>query len=443
MLTQYLLWTGLWALIAWLEGRAPAGIWPALAGAALGQVFLVRIDMYPLLLLPIGVAFWLWRRRGSLRQGLWFFGPFSLLAGHSLAHGAIFSGPYFYGLFGYGLRLLRQFWLPAAILLGLTAVICLLGVWRPALRRRLFSAIAARRQLWVTIAALLLLGAAFYGYFLRPQWSQVRTSAYWYGGGAIPNLDHENLLRLGWYLGPGGIALGVAGACWLLVKELDRRTAFLLAVGLFFSFLYLWRIQANPHQIYAMRRYVPVVLPFFIVAAAYLIHWLRCNLKGKIRWFVSAGLTVIWLSGIIWGARGFVSQVDYRGVIGQFDRFAAMLPSRAIVIFGDSAAVGAGDILGTPLHFIYGHDVLTLRAPDTLNREAFTEMMRSWQRAGRRVFWAAVPERSAWPLAGAMLGPATEQHIEMLILEHTYDRKPTRIIAEKWQLAISEINVDR
>lgn len=443
MLTQYLLWTGLWALIAWLDGRKPAGLWAALAGGALGQVFLVRIDMYALLLLPVGVGFWLWRTRGWRRESLWFFGLFGLFAAHSLAHGAFLSSPYFYGLFGYSLRLLRQFWLPGVALLGLAVVIFLMVAWRPALRQRLFAAIVARRQLWATIAAILLLAAACYGYFLRPHWGQVKTFAYWYGGGAIPNLDHENLLRLGWYLGPGGIALSVAGACWLLVKETDRRTAFLLGIGLFFSFLYLWRIQANPHQIYTMRRYVPVVLPFFIVAAAYLIHWLHCHLKGKMRWLIGGGLTVIWLSGIVWGARGFVSQVDYRGMIGQLDRFAAALPAHSILIFGDNAAVGAGDILGTPLHFIYGHDTLTLRDTDTLKREAFAEALRGWHRAGRRVFWAAVPERSEWPLAEALLGPATEQYIEMQILEHTYERKPTRIVTEGWQLAVSEIIMDR
>lgn len=443
MLTQYLLWTGLWALLAWLDGRKPPGLWATLAGAALGQVFLVRIDMYPLLLLPVGVGFWLWRTHGRRRESLGFFGLFGLFTVHSLVHGAIFSGPYFYSLLGHSLRLLRQFWLPGAGLLGLAVVIFLLAVWRSAWRGRLFGAIAARRRLWALIAAALLLAAALYGYFGRPYWNQPKMFAYWYGGGAIPNLDHENLLRLGWYLGPGGIALGVAGACWLLIKELNRRTAPLLAIGLFFSFLYLWRIQANPHQIYTMRRYAPVALPFFIIAAVYLIRWLHLHLKGHLRGLLSGGLTVIWLSGIVWGARGFVSQVDYRGVIGQFDRFAATLPPRAIVIFGDSAAVGAGDILGTPLRFVYGHDVLTLRSSETLNQEAFTETIRGWQRAGRRVYWAAVPERSAWPLAETMLGPAIEHRFEMMILEHAYDHKPTLVIAEKWQFAISEINADR
>jgi len=443
MLTQYLLWTGAWSLIAWLDKREPRGLWAALAGAALGQVFLTRIDAYALLLAPVLIGLWLSITRDWRRQDGWFFGLFIVLAGHSLLHGALFSGPYFYGLFGYSFRLIARF---AGPLLGLSALI--LAAWmlarlRPQTFRRLSAWVGDRRQLWAVVAAFLVVAAAAYGYFVRPYLGAVQVSAYWYGGGTIPNLDHENLLRLGWYLGPAGIALSAAGMGWMLIKEANRRTAFLLGTGLFFSFFYLWRIQANPHQIYTMRRYVPVVLPFFVMTAAYFIHWCYAHLKGQKRWPVAIGLTAIWLSGIVWGARGFVSQVDYRGLIGQLDRFTATLPAHSILIFGDNAPVGIGDGLGTPLRFIYGHDALTLRNSDTLNRAAFAETIRGWQRAGRRVYWAAVPDRSAWPLSEAMLGPATMHSFETMILEHAYVLNPDLVATEKWQFAISEINVNR
>ena len=210
----------------------------------------------------------------------------------------------------------------------------------------------------------------------------------------IPNLDRENLVRLGWYLGPAGIALGVAGMCWMLIKDLNRRTAFLLCAGLFFSLFYLWRIQANPHQIYAMRRYVPVVLPFFIIAAAYLINWLFFNLHGKARWFVSIGLTLVWFSGILFSARGFVSQVDYQGIISQLDRFNANLPANSVLSLRRCCPIGIGDMLGTPLRFLYGHDVFSLRDQDSLNTVRFAETIRDWQRAGRHVYWIGVTRRS-------------------------------------------------
>ena len=144
---------------------------------------------------------------------------------------------------------------------------------------------ASKRLPWGWIAALLVIVLALYAYLVRPHLGQVLSYAYWYGGGQLPDVDRENLVRLGWYLSPLGVALGVLGTAWMLVKEANRRTAFLLGAGLFFSLLYLWRIQANPHQIYAMRRYVPVVLPFFVVAATYLIYRLSTLRRNWARWF--------------------------------------------------------------------------------------------------------------------------------------------------------------
>jgi hypothetical protein len=443
MLTQYLLWTGAWALIAWIDKQEPRGLWAALAGAALGQVFLTRIDAYALLLAPVLVGLWLRRTHDWRRPDTWFFGLFTLLAAHSLLHGALFSGPYFYGLFGYSFRLLARFTGPLLGLGGLILAAWALARLRPLTFRRLSAWIGARRQTWAVGAALLVVIAAVYGYFVRPYLGEVRVSAYWYGGGAIPNLDHENLLRLGWYLGPAGIALSAAGTGWLLIKEANRRTAFLLGTGLFFSFFYLWRIQANPHQIYTMRRYVPVVLPFFVMTATYLINWFYAHVKSQKRWWGVVGLTVVWLSGIVWGARGFVSQVDYRGLIGQTAHFAAELPPRSVIIVGDTSPVGIGDLLGTPLRFLYGHDVLSLRDPGALDRERFARTIQAWQQAGRHVYWASVSGGPQWPLAGSTLASPETYSFDTWVLENVYDHKPTALAAINWRLSLAEVRSDQ
>ncbi len=439
MLTQYLLWTGAWALVAWVDRQEPRGLWAGLAGAALGQVFLTRIDAYVLLLLPLLVGLWLRHTRDGRWQDGWFFVFFIALAGHSLVHGALFSTPYFAGLFGYSIRLVTRFAGPLLGLGGLIVAGWLLARLRPQAFCRLSAWMGAQRPLWAVGAACAVAVAAAYGYFVRPYVGEVRVSPYWYAGGTVPNLDHENLVRLGWYLGPAGIALSVAGTGWMLIKEANRRTAFLLGTGLFFSFFYLWRIQANPHQIYAMRRYVPAVLPFFIVTAAYFIHRLHLHIKGTTRWFVVIGLTGIWLSGIVWGARGFVSQIDFRGLIGQLEHYNTTLPPRSVIIFGDVSPIGVGDLLGTPLRFLYGHDVLTLRTPGALDRTRFAETVHRWQRAGRRVYWAVVPGGPAWPLEDPLPGPAVSYRFDMAALEYAYDHKPTQIVAQSWQFSLAEV----
>ena len=96
-----------------------------------------------------------------------------------------------------------------------------------------------------------------------------------------------------------------------------------------------------------------------------------------------------------------------------------------MLIFGDSAPVGVGDLLGTPLRFLYGHDVFTLRNVDALNKERFAEVIRVWQRAGRSVYWVGMAEGFAWPLAGSMLGSPTDHRVTTTMLEQPYDHKPT------------------
>ena len=436
MLTQYLFWTGAWALIAWADDEEPHWLWSTIAGMALGQVFLTRIDMYGLLVVPIVAAVWRWRRHNWQRTDVLFFGPFILLASHSLLHGALQSGPYTAVLLHY-VQTVAFAWLKPSAALG-AAVIALATFVAFVVRRRrpvLWQRI--KRLPWGWIGALLVIALALYAYLVRPHLGQVLSDAYWYGGGQEPNMDRENLVRLGWYLSPLGVALGVLGTAWMLVKEANRRTAFLLGAGLFFSLLYLWRIQANPHQIYAMRRYVPVVLPFFVIAAAYFIYRLSTLRRNWSRW-LSLGLTLLWLFGIVWSSRGFVSQVDLRSAIMQMDRLNALVEPRSVLLFGDPAPVGMGDLLGTPLRFLYGHDVYTLRTPGALDSARFDEALARWRDAGRQVYWIDVPDGPSWP-GRASLGPTKEFTFEAAVLENTYDHKPTRVDVTPWRITVAPV----
>jgi hypothetical protein len=436
MLTQFLFWTGGWALIGWVDDEEPHWLWSTLAGVALGMVFLTRIDMYVLLAVPIVAAIWRWRTHTYRRADALFFGPFILLALHSLLHGALQSGPYTAGLFRY-IPMVISYWLKPLAVVG-AAVIGSAAFLAFIARRRGFAlGPRIRRWPWGWLAALGVIGLALYGYFLRPSLGQTTSYAYWYGGGQLPNLDHENLLRLGWYLSPLGVGLSVIGAAWMLIKEANRRTAFVLGAGVFFSLFYLWRIQANPHQIYAMRRYVPVVLPFFVVAGAYAIHRLS-TLRPPWARGLGLGLTLLWILSIVGSARGFVSQVDLRSAIDQMDRLNALFLPRSVLLFGDPAPVGMGDLLGTPLRFLHGHDVYTVRDLNALDPARFTEALARWQAEDRAIYWIDVQNGFGWP-GGASLGAAQEFTFEAAVLENTYDHKPSRIDVTPWRITVAPV----
>ncbi|MER3457323.1 MAG: hypothetical protein C4309_00420, partial [Chloroflexota bacterium] len=57
-------------------------------------------------------------------------------------------------------------------------------------------------------------------------------------------------------------------------RERWRRLWLPLGLALLATLLYLYRMLNNPHHIYTMRRYVPLVIPLFMLGAAYALVWL-------------------------------------------------------------------------------------------------------------------------------------------------------------------------
>jgi hypothetical protein len=436
MLTQYLLWTGLLALALWLSGEGPSRLWALLAGVSLGQVFLVRVDMLvllPVIGLMVVVLALTGRRLLPDRLSLvWFVVPFTLLVAHSFIHAWWQSRPYFVVHSGLGLRLLQVNWaipLVAAAAGGLG--LWLLWRYGAALGDRATG--PARRY---ALLALIGVTVAFvvYGWFVRPVVGQTILRPDAYSGETIPLTDYQNWPRLGWYLSPLGLALGVAGIC-VLIWRMDRRVALMLAVGGLFSVLYLWNLRANPHHIYAMRRYVPVVLPFFIVGGATFIGWLARR-RGRV-WSVAAGLlALLWLGGLGWSARGFVSQVDYAGLTDQLVAFNETLTPRSVLLFNDSAPIGQGDFFGTPLKFLFGHDVFTVRDLSAVADQDLVAAIDFWQNSGRAVYWFGDP---TWPQAQGFRADGNQVTLSSRHLEQSYLTKPQAVLNDEWVLSYASL----
>jgi hypothetical protein len=254
----------------------------------------------------------------------------------------------------------------------------------------------------------------------------------------VPTLDRENFVRLGWYLSPLGLALGVLGIAGMLAFEANRRTAFLLAAGGFFSVVFLWRIGANPHQVYAMRRYVPQVLPFFIVGSVFAVRWLFAWRPPIGRWLALL-LTAGWIISIVLVARPFATQVDYRGLAAQIEDLDAALPRKAVVLFNDPAPVGVADFVGTPLRFLYGRPVFLLRQ-EQVDPSALSQAIAGWKRDGYEVVLLQTDAAQPWPLGDSSLGPAQNHVLRFDYLENTYDARPRQALPVEWQIGVRAVN---
>jgi hypothetical protein len=286
----------------------------------------------------------------------------------------------------------------------------------------------------ILIAIILVL--SLYAWFIYPGVA-ARSYIDAYSTNSIPILDGVNLIRLGWYLSPLGVGLGILGIC-LLIWYSDWQKSVLLITGIFFALFYIWRIRNNPAQIYAMRRYVPVVMPLLVMGAAFFVGWLA---QFKSYWVKGTAvlLTVLWLVGIVWSARGFVSRVDYVGVPEQISQLSTQFDSGAVVIFNDAQAIGQGDIIGTPLKYLHGLEVFTLRNPDGVTTAVWDEALTQWQAGGRTVYWVEVADGIEWPSANWNLTEVGAYSIETTVLEASYDHKPTEILNKVWSGTIMEV----
>jgi hypothetical protein len=361
------------------------------------------------------------------RSQLWFFAPLVLLPLHATAHALIYARPYFDNVYGYTLQvaLASLGWLIPVAVVALGVLLLLL--WRGAqIWRGLERGWRSGRWLVVIAGAALFL----YAWFLRPRLGEPITYVNPWDNITVQQWNHMSLRHLGWYMFPTGVAISAAGILWLW-WDLNRRTWALLFLGTLFTLLYLWNIRANHIHMYAMRRYVPVVIPFFVVAAALL----SARLYGRRSLLLRGGgilLLLVWLAGLAWSARGFISQSDYAGLPAQIATLSERFPEGSILLFNQERPIDLGDHLGVPLTMIHGHHAFTLHHMDRLDLELFEVTLREWEDAGRDVFWIELGAANPLPFSAERLDYQFSFNLPIDALEGTYDRKPVQVIPAQW-----------
>ena len=293
------------------------------------------------------------------------------------------------------------------------------------------------------IAAVLAFGlvlAAAYTYFVRPLVESSRTYYYWYSGATLRTYDAENLVRIGWYLSPVGIFLSVCGAALLVARRLSSRTVFTLTGGLLFTALYVWNIANNPLQVYAMRRYVPVVMPLLSLFIAYALNiaWRKWGfaLLGKL---AVAGAAIFVIGYMLIARSLLYTVIEYDGVALQTVRLVAELPANSVTIFTNT---GLGNLFATPLTYIYGRDAFSLQQeqPDAGRLSAAIE---AWRTHGREVYWIVDSEKALEPPLDYVAIRAGEFVIDVPTLEQSYEHPPAQVLRLRANMSVYRLTPSR
>ncbi len=362
--------------------------------------------------------------------------------GQSLVFARTQSWPYFSAVYG---RVLSQLLSRPALLIIGTFVSLVIAVPLVRYFRRGGGRTPEVQQrvalVWHTgmrVLAVVLVLAALYAYFIRPRLADVGASwYYWFGDSQVPNVEPYNMIRLGWYLTPLGLILATAGTWLVLRHRVTPSIGLLMGVGIFFSVLFIANSRNNPHQIYVMRRYVPMVIPFLVTMAAYALDQL--SRRGSRQRLASAVVTVLLAGWLFWTAWLEIVHVEYDGLIAQTDALAADLGSApAIILFNDDLPVSTGALLGTPLNYLYGFSVFDLQEEYADPATLATQVDR-WRAGGRRVLLAEGPDAVPDLFADLPQEPLADFRATYPVLEVSYEHKPQEVWEQTMDVDFFEV----
>ena len=437
--SQFLILSGLLAL--WLDQQAASRAFAWLGGALLGLTLLVRIDS---VLLVIPVALWILvlvlGRTGSDWKGraLGLATPFALLALHGALHAVFFARRYAHQI------LTRRYWNHppwlwiAAVAMALV-VIALLWKHGP----RLMAAIARRDRQWRLALVAILSVTALYAITLRPSLSA------WAGGDGnakeerlqdpevlqslgfhrLAAHDAQALRRFGWFVGAPALSLGLVGL-GLFILRTDARGLAAMSVVLAFSLFYFYKIRVFNDYFFAMRRYVPVTLPFTFLLGAWLLVVLARDLKrGRV---IAGALGLVALAPSLANTRPIVSYVDWRGSVRFVQDVARRFGPRDVVLFEQPKSI---HLLSLPLWGLYGTNALEFRRfnPDPAR---LSHLIASWRDTYRNIYLVTSYRTD---VCGLFLERAQAFRFTSHEFEWTYDRVPIRPEPRMVEFALSRV----
>lgn len=418
----FLLFLALLALARFEETGSPA--FAGLASAALGLSLLVRIDAM-LVILPFGLylGYRLARRDLPPRPLVALLLPFALLAAHAALHAWLFSRKYLLQV------LTRRYWSHPPEAWGALALLALLGLsFVLGQGPRLTAFLDRHERRLRRAAAASIVALAAYAYFLRPALSA------WAGGdgndplralpdpGILKALGFDRLaahdagafFRLGWFVTPAGLALGVAGFV-LAVLEGRRKLLFPVLLASSFAGFYFYKIRIWNDYFFALRRFSPVVLPFLLACAALALARLAARNK---RSRVLGGLLTVYLLGAFAGdTRRIAGFTDWRGSVDFVRDLARRFSRDDAVLFEQPRSI---HLLSLPLWAAYGANTLEFARfnPDP---ERLRHLLAAWRGRFKNVYFVHTPRTD---LCGIFLERVQPFSFGTFEWERTYDRPP-------------------
>ncbi len=434
IMTQFFVLAGLWSAARFVRsGGVGTGV---LAGALLGGAMLIRVDAFlAALVVPALILHDLLLGR-SPRKWASVCAPLLLAGGAAMLYAGTVGERYLNLI--YDLHVpdnvirLSPYLLGGALLVASFAVLVLRRSRSVGYER--LVAVHGRRV--ALLAALALLGAALWAYFVLPEpWEGL--PEYW-GGDAGPMAefgayDRQVAVRMVWFLTPAVAVLGMAGFM-LAAHRLDAARALFLGAILAFGILYVALPNVAPDLPWATRRFVPVVFPGLCLLAGYATVEAGRAL-GKV-WGERVGFSVaaaLALSALVWSmyvAWPIYGVRELAGAVEGIERLEEAVPDSRVVY----VELPADDYAAT-LDYLYGRPVLAYE------REQFRQEMPDLREAGllEDAVYVTVEEKHKPVFQGLRLREVGREEVSFLRLEDGFKDVPRDTHEERQGFRIYEL----
>jgi hypothetical protein len=416
MLAQFLILGGFALLVRWADAPERRTAEAFLGGAALGLALLTRYDT--LLVLAVAVPVLLWRgtglahRRGVAAALL----PLLLLCAQAWAHQK-WVAPYYKPLGPLVLRGLSVCALGTAVALALRRI----PRFRPVLERAGGLAAPAAVGVWLAWMA--------FNWGLRPTLhSRPRAMALLTRGfeaiGAgdwvsrLAGPDSRAMLYLESLFGPLGLVLCLAGVWALSRKSGGPAMRAWFWSGCAAALVLTWRPYNDLFMMWVTRRYIPVVIPWLLMAMLAGVIAIqdilaRRGLRGGS--VLAPALVALALALNASATRHMVRLRDWPGLVAWFDAVAAAIPPDAAV-YTDSPGFGGA------LRFLGNRRAYELHHPRPARLGAFAERLA--QEAEREGEIYLLTER---PLPERLAGLEAERILDAPLDSHILEQPRTRV----------------
>ena len=449
---QVLFFTAVWLLCDQSVLRRPG---PAfVAGFALGLLQGVRLDALSVVAgVPVLFAtVWIQRGRRDRRPLLLAFlagaGGVGLGLGLGFADLRLRSYPYLRALRG-NLRELVALTLLVAVAAFAVALLA------PTIRRLSERFVSAPRRLLVANGvAVVSLVVGVTAWLVRPALSSLPkvgepVSALAAAGAVVPTHPYaaRSVVWLGWYLGPVTLMLAIVGAALLArALVLHLRWEWLVATALLAPevFIYLWRPNAHPDQVWVTRRLLVCAFPAAILLAFGVICALAAR-AGRIatangRALAQAGAIALGLVAVIYPmwtvvhVRAMSEEHDFLPVVQAACK--TMGPTAALVVVQERTSA-AHLLVPVPVRTWCG--IPTAQYRGSVDRAFFERTASQWKAQGKQLWIGAEDPNTLRAWFPGSHPTVTKQVTNAHQLARPLSHRPTGYLTERFQLAVEPV----